>query len=181
MNPIDLYRTATTRAIEVADGIQPDQLASPTPCSEWTVRDLLDHLVGGTGYLLGRPRRRSNRPADRCDSCRPGRPAWQHASDASPTPRHWNTGPAPRLGSTGRAWRPPQERSMDVLVHTWDLASATGQDTDARPGRRGRVHRHVPAGHARARPGRRHHRPRDRGAADASPQDRLLGALGRRP
>ena len=31
----------------IVDGIQPDQLGNSTPCSEWTVRDLLNHLSGG--------------------------------------------------------------------------------------------------------------------------------------
>jgi hypothetical protein len=36
-----------------------EQLAKPTPCSEWTVQSLIDHMVGGPDYLLsalaGRP------------------------------------------------------------------------------------------------------------------------------
>ena len=69
----------------------------------------------------------------------------------------------------------------DQLVHTWDLATATGQDTRLDPQlvdacigmflpgmpERGRAAGIV--GPAVAVP------------ADASPQDRLLGAMGRRP
>ena len=50
-NPIDLYRRAMQRCIAVAEGIEPSQLDDPTPCSEWNVQQLLDHLVGGTAYL----------------------------------------------------------------------------------------------------------------------------------
>ena len=50
-SPTDLYRRATTHALAVAEGVRPDQLDLPTPCSAWTVQDLLDHLLGGTHYL----------------------------------------------------------------------------------------------------------------------------------
>ena len=52
VNPVDLYRSATRRAVVVAEGVRPDQLGLPTPCTEWDVQALLDHLVGGTEYLL---------------------------------------------------------------------------------------------------------------------------------
>ena len=31
----------------VVDGIEPSQLDNPTPCAEWTVRDVLNHITGG--------------------------------------------------------------------------------------------------------------------------------------
>lgn len=49
--PVDLYRRAAADAVRVASGVRPDQLDLPTPCADWTVQDLLDHLVGGTRYL----------------------------------------------------------------------------------------------------------------------------------
>jgi uncharacterized protein (TIGR03086 family) len=70
---------------------------------------------------------------------------------------------------------------MDVLVHTWDLATATGQDPNLDP-------ELVDACVAMFLPDMP-----ERGRAagivgpavdvpdDASPQDRLLGAMGRRP
>jgi uncharacterized protein (TIGR03086 family) len=51
-DPISLYRAATGHASDVVEAVRPDQLGSPTPCTEWTVRQLIDHLVGGTEYLL---------------------------------------------------------------------------------------------------------------------------------
>ena len=33
-------------------GIRPDQLTDPTPCAKWTVRDLVNHFVGG-GLMFG--------------------------------------------------------------------------------------------------------------------------------
>ena len=31
----------------VVDGIEPSQLDNPSPCDEWTVRDVLNHLTSG--------------------------------------------------------------------------------------------------------------------------------------
>ena len=50
-SPVDLYRRAAADALTVAERVRPDQLDLPTPCSAWTVQDLLDHMVGGTRYL----------------------------------------------------------------------------------------------------------------------------------
>ena len=35
------------RAGEVVDGVSPDQLGNSTPCAEWTVRDVINHITGG--------------------------------------------------------------------------------------------------------------------------------------
>ena len=38
----------------VVDNIKPEQLDDPTPCTEWTVRDILNHLAaGGTMFAIG--------------------------------------------------------------------------------------------------------------------------------
>src|SRR4051794_26138628 len=42
-----LDRTTRTTG-DVVAAVKPEQLGDPTPCSEWTVRDLLNHLVAVT-------------------------------------------------------------------------------------------------------------------------------------
>src|SRR5579862_747593 len=38
----------------VVGNIRPEQLGDPTPCTEWTVRDILNHLAaGGTMFAIG--------------------------------------------------------------------------------------------------------------------------------
>jgi len=38
----------------VVGNIKPEQLGDPTPCTEWTVRDILNHLAaGGTMFAVG--------------------------------------------------------------------------------------------------------------------------------
>jgi uncharacterized protein (TIGR03086 family) len=180
VHPVDLYRSATERAIEVASGVRPDQLGRPTPCSEWDVQALLDHLVGGTEYLLAAMDGRDPAPKSGTTAAdyRVGvgavleglaRPGVLERTCTAPLGFEWPVGQA--VAGT----------FMDVLIHTWDLAQATGQDTDLDPAlvdaciamflpempERGREAGIIgPAVHV---------------APDASPQARLLGAMGRTP
>ena len=180
MNPIEMYRAATRQAIQVAEGIRPDQLTSPTPCTEWTVQDLLDHIVGGTGYLaaaLGAEPTEPPTGATAADLAAGVAACLERLADPAALEHR---SPSP-LGFEWSGLEATAGTSMDVLVHTWDLASATGQDTaldsavvDAC------VAMFLPAmpegGRAAGIIG-----PAIEVADDASPQDRLLGSLGRQP
>lgn len=53
MDAVDLFERATELTLDRLGGVRPDQLALPTPCSEWDGRALVDHLTGGPAYLLG--------------------------------------------------------------------------------------------------------------------------------
>jgi uncharacterized protein (TIGR03086 family) len=127
VDPVDLYRRAAERAIGVATLVEPGQLGDPTPCSAWSVQDLLDHLTGGTEYLLGALEQRE--------------PAPRHGTTAA----DYGTGVATVLeglaapgaldrmcmSPLGFEWPVGQAVAgtfMDVLIHTFDLARATGQD-----------------------------------------------------
>lgn len=50
-DPVALFERATARAAEVMTNVTPAQLADPTPCTEWCVQDLIDHMVASTDYL----------------------------------------------------------------------------------------------------------------------------------
>ncbi|HEV2369633.1 MAG TPA: maleylpyruvate isomerase family mycothiol-dependent enzyme, partial [Acidimicrobiales bacterium] len=39
---------STTRVLA---SVKPDQLDDPTPCASWKVRDLVNHVVGGTYWF----------------------------------------------------------------------------------------------------------------------------------
>jgi hypothetical protein len=47
----DVQRAATTAA-QMAKTVRPERSAA-TPCSEWDVAALLEHMAGGTSYLYG--------------------------------------------------------------------------------------------------------------------------------
>jgi uncharacterized protein (TIGR03086 family) len=179
-DPVALYRNATDRAIAVVDGIRPEQLGSPTPCTEWTVQQLIDHLIGGTQYLLSAAEGRE-----------PVQPAHASAADyrsgvANVLAALKRPGAMERacLSPLGFEWPVAQAVAgtfMDVLIHTWDLARATGQDDKLDPDL-------VDACAAMFLP-EMPERGREAGIIgpavelgdDASPQDRLLAAMGRHP
>jgi len=177
---VDLYRSAAGRAVELAEGVGPEQLGLATPCSEWDVQALLDHLVGGTEYLLAAMAGRTPVPptATTAADYRAGveavldglgRPGALERTCPSPLGFEWPVGQA--VAGT----------FMDVLIHTWDLARATGQDSDLDPAL-------VEACIAMFLPDMP-----ERGRAagiigpavetdpDASPQQQLLAAMGRTP
>ena len=58
-NLVELYEGTTEHVHRILSGIKQDQAKSPTPCSEWDVSALIDHLVGGeeiaAGCLSGNP------------------------------------------------------------------------------------------------------------------------------
>ena len=65
-DPVAMLRKTTLRVKEVVAGVEQSQAADPTPCSEWDVRGLLNHLIGGleftAGCIAGNPP--NIRPAD---------------------------------------------------------------------------------------------------------------------
>lgn len=173
-----LFERATTRAADVMDGVRPGQLADPTPCTRWTVQDLVEHMVGSTDYLLdatGAVVIARSAPAT-ADDYRSGvtrvldalrRPGAALRRCPSPLGFEWSVAEA-----TAGTF-------MDNLVHTWDLAVATGQD------------RHLDAELVEACVALFLPEMPERGRAagivgaaitvppDATPQDRLLAAMGR--
>ena len=132
------------RAIEdtgrIVKGIAPDQLDLPTPCDGWDVRTLLDHLVGGNlwaGELMAG--RTIDEVGDRLDGDVLGDDhvlSWRRSAevavaafgtpDAMERPAAVSYGPVPGEVYCGH-------RFIDVLVHGWDLAVATGQDATLDP------------------------------------------------
>jgi uncharacterized protein (TIGR03086 family) len=175
-----LYRGATSRAVALAEAVTEDQLDWPTPCSEWTVQQLMDHLVGGTEYLLAAVSGREPSPGTRTTGADYRRGVEQVlVALAQPGALE-----AICMSPLGFRWPVAQAVAgtfMDVLIHTWDLARATGQDERLDPAL-------VEACTAMFVP-EMPTRGREAGIIgpevpvdeNASPQDRLLATMGRRP
>ena len=124
---------AITNAADVLRGVKPDQLDAPTPCADWTVRALVNHLLQAVSALTlageGRPV-----PGDlwgrdlmaegwaarfeeqaRAASAAWARPdAWDRAVDLGGMPMPASMAAAMLLS--------------DFAIHGWDLARATGQE-----------------------------------------------------
>jgi uncharacterized protein (TIGR03086 family) len=186
-DPRPLYRAALDWTAGLVAGVRPDQLADPTPCTEYDVRTLLGHLVttvrratavGEGGAPLAIPVVSTDVPdAGFADAYAEGAEraleAW--ADDArldAPVTVPWGTVP-------GRAavWAYLNE----ALVHGWDAAVATGQPAEADPelaaAALAAARRAIPA---EPRGGRVPFAPPVEPAAGAGPTERLANWSGRR-
>jgi uncharacterized protein (TIGR03086 family) len=110
----------------VVSGIRADQLDNPTPCAKFTVRGVLDHMIGGAITFAAAFRGVEPSQGDRSDVLASFGRALTGLSDAMHSPGaldrtiHAPFGEVP--GATfGRFV------VLDGLVHGWDLATATGQ------------------------------------------------------
>jgi uncharacterized protein (TIGR03086 family) len=107
------------------EAIGHDQLGWPTPCSEWTVQHLIDHLVGGADYLLA--------AATGVEAAGPGAPGTKYRTcvdrvlTALELPGAMERVCVSPLGFEWSVADAVAGTFMDVLIHTWDLARATGQ------------------------------------------------------
>lgn len=161
------------------EAVTADQLAWSTPCSMWTVQQLIDHLIGGAEYLLAAATGAEPGPSEGAGSTY--RMRVDRVLTALELPGAMDRVCVSPLGFDWPVADAVAGTFMDVLIHTWDLARATGQDEqlDARlveactamflpempiRGREaGIVGPEVPLGEG------------------ASAQDRLLAAMGRAP
>lgn len=115
----------------VVRDIEPGQLERATPCSDWNVRELLNHLLGQMWVLEGRlagaePRHRADPGALPGEDLVGDDPAGSYKEVAQAVLA------ASRIeGSDERAGPMSDAYTVDVVVHGWDLAQATGQQMRA--------------------------------------------------
>ena len=114
---------------DVIDRIAAQQWTAPTPCTEWTVRDVVNHLVGTNLVVVAMfedkplPERGTDRVgADPAGAYRQSAAALLAAAERPGVLERIH---ATRLGAASGATR-LQWRIADLLMHMWDLAQATG-------------------------------------------------------
>jgi uncharacterized protein (TIGR03086 family) len=124
----DLARASAVTG-DLIDRIAADQWMAPTPCTEWNVRDLVNHLVGMNLVFVAMfegspmPERGADRlGADPAGAYRRSATALQAAATR---PGVLERSQATPLGVATGAER-LQWRIADLLVHGWDLGQATG-------------------------------------------------------
>jgi uncharacterized protein (TIGR03086 family) len=125
----DRYRLVSNRFDAAVRAVTPDRWGTPSPCEQWTARDVVAHVVEGHRGVIAGVRGGESEPMGADED---PRQAWEKASRAIDE----ITGDAEVLatefdGPTGRM--PTGEIigrfvTMDLLVHTWDLARAVGAD-----------------------------------------------------
>jgi uncharacterized protein (TIGR03086 family) len=125
-------------------GIDDDELIAPTPCPDWTVAALLDHLMGLAHAFTQAARKRTDAPG----TAEPPPP-----SSAQHLSRHWRHRLPVLLEDLATAWKDPSSWTgtsraggvtmpatalgavamTELIMHSWDLARATGQEYAADP------------------------------------------------
>ncbi len=137
MEPTEQLSYILPTLCSVVDRIQDQQLDDSTPCEQFTVHDVLNHMiVGGTtfAYLF-----RGETPPETIAPGAAGhnpaaefRKAMDDLLDAVKSPGALDrtiTSPVGKMpGSTGARFI-----AFDGLVHGWDLATATGQRFEVPP------------------------------------------------
>jgi uncharacterized protein (TIGR03086 family) len=136
----DLHRRASHWFSRQVDQIRPDQWHLPTPCSDWDVRELVNHvagealwtpplMAGGTiaevgdrfdGDVLG------DAPVDRWHEAAAEAQNAIDASGALDKNVHLSFGDTPATEYVTQLF-------ADHLIHGWDLAQAIGADTRMDP------------------------------------------------
>ncbi|MEP7047353.1 MAG: TIGR03086 family metal-binding protein [Ilumatobacteraceae bacterium] len=134
-DPRPLFSTAVRTAEPVIAGVRPDQLDQPSPCIEYDVKGLLDHLV----FVL-----------HRVAALGRGDEAFAPASMADALIEHddWVADWEAAAAEVEAAWADPARLTetivlpwatmsgaevlamyiAEITTHTWDVATATGQD-----------------------------------------------------
>ena len=133
MDPKERIEKASELCGNVVANIKADQLDNQTPCSEFKVRDLLNHVIGGLAMLEG--------------AASGGAPAMPEGDQFGDDPGAEYAARRAKLleaisaeGVFERTWKMPFGELpgammagiafMEHATHTWDLAKATGQPTE---------------------------------------------------
>ncbi len=139
MDLVDFRPTTTTLAALVR-GVRDDQLTVRTPCPDYTVADLLDH-IGGLSVAFT------------CAATKQDLAGQAPSADGARLEVGWRDRIARSLDDLGEAWQDPgaydgltmagpvempgDQAALvaldEVTVHAWDLAVATGQPYPADP------------------------------------------------
>ncbi|HZT97063.1 MAG TPA: TIGR03086 family metal-binding protein [Chloroflexota bacterium] len=130
---IEQLRAALRQAQLVIERVEPDQLELPTPCEEWTVRQVINHLV--TGNLMVSALVAEDPPPDRfADHLGTDyRNAFREGADIL-------LDALQREGALCKMYETPvgrgpgsllaEMRANEAVVHAWDIATATGQSLE---------------------------------------------------
>jgi uncharacterized protein (TIGR03086 family) len=125
----DRYRTLAAAFEAKVAGVGPEDWSNPSPCAEWTARDVVGHVVDVHGMML-RPLGIGLSPApsvadDPLGAFRAARADLQGVLD---DPDRADTAYDGMFGRTSVSATVDQFMAFDLVVHGWDLARATGQD-----------------------------------------------------
>ncbi len=130
------FEQAVSVTKSVLATVKPDQLDDPTPCASWKVRDLINHIVGGSYFFAAAMN--GEAPGGDAPDFASGdyRSAYEEGSKQA-IAAFAAPGALERLVKVpfgefpGVAWM--GLATTDTFTHAWDLAKATGQSTNLAP------------------------------------------------
>jgi uncharacterized protein (TIGR03086 family) len=116
----------------VARGVRPDQFDSPTPCAEWNVEQLMNHLIGSLEYFQARGAGKDAGPPRSAAPTSYEQTIQSLQSAAMATASAWRRpGALEQTIHTGAGEMPGSAMATmvlsEMLTHAWDLAKATDQ------------------------------------------------------
>ena len=177
----DRYDRLAADFAATIDAVPPDRWASPSPCEEWTARDVVAHVVethgmfeGMVGRDLGEIPAVADDPAAAFAAAR----AVVHGHLCDPEAAG-ATYESPMLGTTAFAEMIDRFIAVDLVVHRWDLGTAAGLEITLPPDEVVRLREHL-AGMGDAMRGPGAFGPEVEPPEGADEQARLLAFLGRR-
>src|SRR6266496_2038717 len=120
-----LFRDARRRIIALATTLNAEQLNSPVPaCPQWTVRDLLGHLAGGTADVV-----HNNLAGAPGEEWTAAQVSAQAARSVAEILEEWNSlGPGWKSSPAG-----PSTRALSCAIPIWTPASRGRSLRRARP------------------------------------------------
>ena len=130
MDPLVAHQRAQDTFAHVLVNVTSDQLSLPTPCAEWDVKALIDHVIAGNQRVVARAGGQVEPlPEDHRAAYRASAKAAQETFAAPQALTRTYQLPIGELPGTAFI----QLRTSDLLTHAWDLAIATRQPTDLDP------------------------------------------------
>ena len=128
---LDVHAEISTNAVRLVEGITDEQWSQPTPCSEWDVRALVNHMAG-TSKVLTASARREAPTSEPNDENLGDDPVGSFTTAIAGAQAAWQT-PGALDGEVNVPFDMPAVAALgvnilDVGTHCWDLATATGQE-----------------------------------------------------
>ena len=132
----ELYVKAMGATRAYLDAVRPQQWAGPTPCSEWNVKQIANHIIGENlwaaelfaGKTIEQVGTRLDGDLAGSDPAAAYRRSVDVATAAVSAPGAMQATCHLSFGDYSGADYAAQ-LFMDTLIHGWDIAKATGQDT----------------------------------------------------
>ncbi|MEU3606491.1 TIGR03086 family metal-binding protein [Streptomyces sp. NPDC035033] len=127
----DLLRAAADRAVPLVGGLEDASLGAPTPCAEYDVRALLNHLFSVVVNFQALAAKGT--PDFSTTPDRVAEPGWREgfAVETGRLVEAW-AAPGAEEGTSGAMGLPARTVGsmvlLDLTVHAWDLARATGRE-----------------------------------------------------